>query len=161
MAASEAQRPRVLVTRRMMPDVEARAARVFQAALNPSDVPLTRQALIEQAQHHDALLLTSFDKFSADFIADLPPSIRIIATHSVGYDHLNIPLAKSRGIAVTNTPDVLTDATVHALGGEQDVRRMGGLRKRIPVTFWTFAIATAAIAGIPPLAGFFSKDEIL
>jgi NADH-quinone oxidoreductase subunit L len=52
-------------------------------------------------------------------------------------------------------------SVIHALGGEQDMRRMGGLRKRIPVTFWTFAIATAAIAGIPPLAGFFSKDEIL
>ncbi|MEO8312886.1 MAG: NADH-quinone oxidoreductase subunit L [Caldimonas sp.] len=52
-------------------------------------------------------------------------------------------------------------SVIHALGGEQDVRRMGGLAKKIPVTFWTFAIATAAIAGIPPLAGFFSKDEIL
>jgi NADH-quinone oxidoreductase subunit L len=52
-------------------------------------------------------------------------------------------------------------SVIHALGGEQDIRRMGGLAKKIPVTFWTFAIATAAIAGIPPLAGFFSKDEIL
>ena len=52
-------------------------------------------------------------------------------------------------------------SVIHALGGEQDIRKMGGLRKRIPVTFWTFAIATAAIAGIPGLAGFFSKDEIL
>jgi NADH-quinone oxidoreductase subunit L len=52
-------------------------------------------------------------------------------------------------------------SVIHALGGEQDMRRMGGLAKRIPITFVTFAIATAAIAGIPPLAGFFSKDEIL
>jgi NADH-quinone oxidoreductase subunit L len=52
-------------------------------------------------------------------------------------------------------------SVIHALGGEQDVRRMGGLARRIPLTFATFAIATAAIAGIPPLAGFFSKDEIL
>jgi len=52
-------------------------------------------------------------------------------------------------------------SVIHALGGEQDLRRMGGLARRIPLTFWTFAIATAAIAGIPPLAGFFSKDEIL
>ena len=52
-------------------------------------------------------------------------------------------------------------SVIHALGGEQDLRRMGGLAKRIPITFVTFAIATAAIAGIPPLAGFFSKDEIL
>ncbi len=52
-------------------------------------------------------------------------------------------------------------SVIHALGGEQDVRKMGGLARRIPITFVTFAIATAAIAGIPPLAGFFSKDEIL
>jgi NADH-quinone oxidoreductase subunit L len=52
-------------------------------------------------------------------------------------------------------------SVIHALGGEQDIRRMGGLAKRIPVTFVTFAVATAAIAGLPPLAGFFSKDEIL
>jgi NADH-quinone oxidoreductase subunit L len=52
-------------------------------------------------------------------------------------------------------------SVIHALSGEQDLRKMGGLAKRIPITFWTFAIATAAIAGIPPLAGFFSKDEIL
>jgi NADH-quinone oxidoreductase subunit L len=50
---------------------------------------------------------------------------------------------------------------IHALGGEQDIRKMGGLARQIPVTFATFAVATAAIAGIPPLAGFFSKDEIL
>jgi NADH-quinone oxidoreductase subunit L len=52
-------------------------------------------------------------------------------------------------------------SVIHALGGEQDIRRMGGLARRIPLTFASFAIATAAIAGLPPLAGFFSKDEIL
>ncbi len=52
-------------------------------------------------------------------------------------------------------------SVIHALGGEQDIRKMGGLARRIPVTFVTFVVATAAIAGIPPLAGFFSKDEIL
>jgi NADH-quinone oxidoreductase subunit L len=52
-------------------------------------------------------------------------------------------------------------SVIHALSGEQDMRRMGGLARKIPWTFATFAIGTAAIAGIPPLAGFFSKDEIL
>ena len=52
-------------------------------------------------------------------------------------------------------------SVIHALHGEQDITKMGGLAKRIPITFATFAVATAAIAGIPPLAGFFSKDEIL
>jgi NADH-quinone oxidoreductase subunit L len=52
-------------------------------------------------------------------------------------------------------------SVIHALSGEQDMRKMGGLRKRIPVTFWTMTMGVFAIAGIPPLAGFFSKDEIL
>jgi len=50
---------------------------------------------------------------------------------------------------------------MHALSGELDMRKMGGLRKKIPITFWTFFVATLAIAGIPGLSGFFSKDEIL
>jgi NADH-quinone oxidoreductase subunit L len=52
-------------------------------------------------------------------------------------------------------------AVIHALSGEQDMRRMGGLRKELPITYWTFVIGAIAIAGIPPFAGFFSKDEIL
>ena len=52
-------------------------------------------------------------------------------------------------------------AVIHALAGEQDLRNMGGLRKYLPVTFWTFLVGAVAIAGVPPLAGFFSKDEIL
>jgi NADH-quinone oxidoreductase subunit L len=52
-------------------------------------------------------------------------------------------------------------SVIHAIGGEQDMRRMGGLRQYIPWTFWTMTIGTFAIAGFPPLAGFFSKDEIL
>ncbi|MFP3940302.1 MAG: NADH-quinone oxidoreductase subunit L [Thermoanaerobaculia bacterium] len=52
-------------------------------------------------------------------------------------------------------------SVIHAMGGEQDMRKMGGLKAHLPVTYWTFLVATLAIAGIPPLAGFFSKDEIL
>src|SRR5437773_1178001 len=52
-------------------------------------------------------------------------------------------------------------AVIHALHGEQDLRRMGGLRRDLPITYWTFLIGAVAIAGVPPLAGFFSKDEIL
>ena len=52
-------------------------------------------------------------------------------------------------------------SVIHAMSGEQDIRNMGGLRKKIPHTFWTFAIATYAISGLPFAAGFFSKDEIL
>ena len=52
-------------------------------------------------------------------------------------------------------------AVIHSLGGEQDMRRMGGLGRRLPLTYRTFLVATLALAGIPPLAGFFSKDAIL
>ncbi len=52
-------------------------------------------------------------------------------------------------------------SVIHAVGGEQDMRRMGGLRTKIPWTFWTMTVGTFAIAGFPPLAGFFSKDAIL
>jgi NADH-quinone oxidoreductase subunit L len=52
-------------------------------------------------------------------------------------------------------------AVIHALGGEQDLRRMGGLKSELPITYWTFLIGSIAIAGVPFLSGFFSKDEIL
>ena len=52
-------------------------------------------------------------------------------------------------------------SVIHALGGEQDIRNMGGLRRRLPGTYRTFLVGTVAIAGIPPFSGFFSKDEIL
>jgi NADH-quinone oxidoreductase subunit L len=52
-------------------------------------------------------------------------------------------------------------SVIHAMGGEQDMRKMGGLKSKLPITYWTFLIATLAISGIPPLAGFFSKDAIL
>jgi NADH-quinone oxidoreductase subunit L len=52
-------------------------------------------------------------------------------------------------------------AVIHALHGEQDLRNMGGLKRELPITYWTFLVGAIAIAGVPPLAGFFSKDEIL
>ena len=111
MAAAGPDKPRVLVTRKMMPDAERRIAAEFRATLNPEDRPMSKDEILARAAEHDAILLTSFDKLGPEFIPNLPPSVRIIATHSVGYDHLSIPQAKAKGIAVTNTPGVLTDAT--------------------------------------------------
>ncbi|MBN1504853.1 MAG: NADH-quinone oxidoreductase subunit L [Candidatus Eisenbacteria bacterium] len=56
---------------------------------------------------------------------------------------------------------LVAGAVIHALAGEQDIRRMGGLRRELPVSFWSFVVASLAIAGIFPFSGFFSKDEIL
>ena len=94
-----------------MPDVERRIAALFDATLNPDDRQMGRDEILDKAAHHDGLLLTSFDKLGPEFIPALASSIRIIATHSVGHDHLSIPQAEARGIAVTNTPGVLTNAT--------------------------------------------------
>jgi NADH-quinone oxidoreductase subunit L len=78
-----------------------------------------------------------------------------VAAFSAGIFHL-MTHAFFKGLLFLSAGSV-----IHALGGEQDMRRMGGLRTKIPWTFWTMTAATFAIAGIPPLAGFFSKDEIL
>ena len=78
-----------------------------------------------------------------------------VAAFSAGIFHL-MTHAFFKGLLFLGAGSV-----IHAIGGEQDMRRMGGLRSHIPVTFWTMTVATFAIAGIPPLAGFFSKDEIL
>ena len=102
---------RVLVTRHLPDEVELRLERNFAVELNREDKPVDVPKFIERAAEFDALLVSSLDKCRGDFIEALPPSIRIIATFSVGTDHMDLVAAKARGIAVTNTPDVLTDAT--------------------------------------------------
>lgn len=103
--------PRLLVTRKLPPDVEARLAASYNAETNPGDVPLKADELVARADGKDALLVTPADRLDANLIARLPASIRVIASFSVGYDHLDVAAAAARGIPVTNTPDVLTDAT--------------------------------------------------
>jgi NADH-quinone oxidoreductase subunit L len=78
-----------------------------------------------------------------------------VGAYSAGIFHL-MTHAFFKGLLFLGAGSVM-----HALSGELDMRKMGGLRKKIPITFWTFFIATLAIAGIPGLSGFFSKDEIL
>ena len=103
--------PRLLVTRKLPPDVEARLAASYDAETNPDDVPLKADELAARAEGKDALLVTPADRLDANLIARLPASIRVIASFSVGYDHIDVAAAAARGIPVTNTPDVLTDAT--------------------------------------------------
>ena len=78
-----------------------------------------------------------------------------VAAYSAGIFHL-MTHAFFKGLLF-----LAAGSVIHAVGGEQDMRRMGGLRKKIPWTFWTMTAATFAIAGFPPFAGFFSKDAIL
>lgn len=111
MAASDQTRPSILVTRKLPDDVEERLSRHFAARLNPQDRLYSADELAAAAKGFDGLLVTPAEKMTAQAIGRLPTSVRIIATFSVGFDHIDVPAAKARGIAVTNTPDVLTDAT--------------------------------------------------
>jgi lactate dehydrogenase-like 2-hydroxyacid dehydrogenase len=106
-----AKKARILVTRRMPPNVEARLVRDYQATLNRDDKLFSSAELPAAAEEHDGILCCSTEKFSADVIAALPECVKILATFSVGYEHIDIPTAAKRGLKVTNTPDVLTDAT--------------------------------------------------
>jgi lactate dehydrogenase-like 2-hydroxyacid dehydrogenase len=104
-------KPRILAIHRLPLEVEARLSRDFAAKLNSQDRRIDAAEVASLAKDFDALLISSMFKCRADVINTLPASIRMIATFSVGTDHIDIPAAKARGIAVSNTPDVLTDAT--------------------------------------------------
>ena len=104
-------KPRIVVTRKLPQPVEERISRLFDATFNASDEVLEPDDLIARAGNADGLLVTPTDKLKAETIARLPESVRIIATFSVGHDHIEVPAALKRGLIVTNTPDVLTNAT--------------------------------------------------
>jgi lactate dehydrogenase-like 2-hydroxyacid dehydrogenase len=105
-------KPKLALTRLFPPDVMARARRDYAiVAENPDDVPADAARLIAMASGADAILCAAGDPLGAETIAALPASVRAIATFSVGTDHIALDAARARGIAVTNTPDVLTEAT--------------------------------------------------
>jgi lactate dehydrogenase-like 2-hydroxyacid dehydrogenase len=104
-------KPVVLVTRKLPDAVEARLLRDYDARLNPEDDLYTADELVKRAEGADAILPCHTEKFIAEVIARLPKSVRAIANFSVGYDHVDIKAAKDHGLIVTNTPEVLSDAT--------------------------------------------------
>lgn len=106
-----AEKPVVLVTRRLPEAVEARLRRDYDARLNPQDRIYTSEELLALAQGAAAIIPTHTESLSAEVIARLPESVRAICSYSVGYDHIDLEAARARGIIVTNTPDVLSDAT--------------------------------------------------
>lgn len=105
------RKPVVLVTRKLPDAVEARLRRDYDARLNPDDRLYGSDELIALSEGADAVLPCHTEKLTADVIARLPDSIRAIANFSVGVDHVDLRAARDRGIIVTNTPDVLSDAT--------------------------------------------------
>ncbi len=104
-------RYKLLMTRRLSPAVIERARRDYDLELNETDHIMTREELVARCQGKDALLVTLTEKFTPEVIAKLPPSVRVIATYSVGHEHIDLEAAKTRRIRVSNTPDAVTIAT--------------------------------------------------
>ena len=101
----------VLFTRRLPDAVERRAARDYRLIANPDDRPLTADEIVSRSQEADAIVCCVADKMTAVVFSRLPPRVRIVASFGVGTEHLDLAAAKARGVVVTNTPEVLTDAT--------------------------------------------------
>ena len=104
-------KPVILVTRKLPKAVEARLVRDYAPILNPDDKLYSAEELIDLSSTADAILPCHTEKMTAALIEKLPANIKAIANFSVGVDHCDLEAAKSKGIIVTNTPDVLSDAT--------------------------------------------------
>ena len=104
-------RPTVVVTRRLPEPVESELTRDFDARLNSKDAPLGPDGLQDALRSADAVLCTVTDKLTADVLSVEPHRAKILANFGVGFNHIDTEAAKARGLAVSNTPDVLTDAT--------------------------------------------------
>ena len=104
-------RPVVVVTRRLPEAVHQAASREFDARLNPEDRPLTDDGLRQAMRDADALLPTVTDRITAEILSAEPRRVKLIANFGVGFNNIDVETAKARGVAVSNTPDVLTDAT--------------------------------------------------
>jgi D-3-phosphoglycerate dehydrogenase len=104
-------KPKVIVTRRWPAKVEEALKQHFDVELNIEDKPFTDAQLKDALSRADALFPTVTDKVNADILATSPRRCRLIGNFGVGFNNIDIDAAKSQGIIVTNTPDVLTDAT--------------------------------------------------
>jgi len=104
-------KPVLLITRKISTNSEKRAAENYDVRLNPEDRLYSSEELLEKCDGVDAILPCHSEFFTPEVVARLPKSVKIIANHSVGVDHCNLDALKAKGVVVTNTPDVLSDAT--------------------------------------------------
>jgi glyoxylate reductase len=111
MSSIQAERRRLLITRKLPADIEARARRDYDVVLNENDRPYSRDEIVRLAAGVDAILCCPADRFDSDLVQDLPDSVRVLGTFSVGYDHIAVEAAARRSIQICNTPDVLSRAT--------------------------------------------------
>lgn len=101
----------LVVTARFIDDVEARIDRDYDARRNPHETPFTLDELLAASDGADAMLITPADRLNAEFFKRASASVKVIATYSVGYEHIDLQAATNRKIAVANTPGVNADAT--------------------------------------------------
>lgn len=104
-------KPKILLTRRWPEAVEARLAASYDVTLNDTDVPMDAAALAQAMRDHDALCPTVTDRITRDVILAEGRRARIIGNYGAGFEHIDLDAARTAGLAVTNTPDVLTNAT--------------------------------------------------
>ena len=104
-------KPTLWITRRLSDATLARATRDYDVIINHADGTFCADEIIAMSAQVDAILPCHSELFNADVAAKLDARVKIIANHSVGVDHCDLPALKARGITVTNTPDVLSDAT--------------------------------------------------
>jgi glyoxylate reductase len=105
------ERPRVAVTRKLLPQIEARMAELFDCRFNADDHAMTADEIAELMQDADILVPTVTDHIDADLIAKAPASLKMFANFGAGVNHIDLAAAKTKGILVTNTPGVFTDDT--------------------------------------------------
>ncbi|MBN9017723.1 MAG: D-glycerate dehydrogenase [Rhizobiales bacterium] len=105
------KRPRVIVTRRLPDAIETRMRELFETDLNIDDHPMSSAELVDAVGKADVLVPTVTDRIDAGLIAAAGPQLKLIASFSNGFDHIDVESASARGIAVTNTPGVLTQDT--------------------------------------------------
>ena len=106
-----ASKPKILVTRRLPENIEARMATLFETDVNDADTTLTADDILAGLTGKDVLVSTITDRIDAALIARLPASVRLIAQFGNGVDNIDLDAAWAAGITVTNTPSVLTDDT--------------------------------------------------
>ena len=102
---------KILITRKLIKSSENYASKVFKAKFNENDHLLTKEQIIKESEGCDGILSSLTEKFDSDTISKLPKTIKIISNFAVGFGNIDIVAAKNKNIVVTNTPDVLTDAT--------------------------------------------------
>jgi len=102
--------PRVLVTRRMFPDVLARLQAHFDVDANPGDHPWPRAELLQRLQGAAGVFVTGTEPIDADLLARCP-ALRAVCSMAVGYNNIDLPACTARGVLVSNAPDVLTETT--------------------------------------------------